>query len=88
MTSAWYLSWQCGGEDCGRAGGVPLGPGTTRTSWGGPGNVLGGMYSDTAWSGQALGPSGLSPEQVSCPKIRAGEVLSLFLKERLENPRD
>ena len=48
--------------------------GRAPVSWG-LGNVPGRMCSEVPWSGQALGPSSLSPEQgtfhLSCPKIPA-----------------
>lgn len=69
-------------------GGVPLDPGIIRTSWGGLGKVLGRMYREVAWRGQALGSFSLLPEQGHlCFVLRfqlkdRGSFVSL--KERLE----
>lgn len=56
-------SRQSTGQDCELVGGVQLDPGIIRTSWGGLGKVLGRMCREVAWSGQALSPFSLSPEQ-------------------------
>lgn len=49
---------------------VPLDPGIARMSWGGLGKALGGMCSEVACIGQALGPFSLSPEQLDVSRLK------------------